>query len=126
MFTLYGETVLDPFAGTGTTSLAAMVTGRNSVSIDADASYYHAFVDRFPTLPTTARTWNQARLNAQRESVAEAPEKYEYDMQQYALSVRTKQERDIELCTVDTVETYGATTVVTHRPYTESGDATPQ
>jgi DNA modification methylase len=38
MYSLYGDTVLDPFSGTGTTSLAAAGTGRNSLGVDTDAS----------------------------------------------------------------------------------------
>jgi modification methylase len=39
MFTFVGDTVLDPFAGTGTTALAAVELGRNSVSIDTEPAY---------------------------------------------------------------------------------------
>jgi DNA modification methylase len=36
MYSMYGDTVLDPFSGTGTTSYAAMCYGRNSVYVDID------------------------------------------------------------------------------------------
>ncbi len=39
MFSFVGDTVLDPFCGTGTTMLAAMKNGRNSVGIEVDPSY---------------------------------------------------------------------------------------
>ncbi len=39
MFSFVGDTVLDPFAGTGTTAVAALETGRNSTSIDVEPSY---------------------------------------------------------------------------------------
>jgi site-specific DNA-methyltransferase (adenine-specific) len=39
MFSFVGDVVLDPFAGTGTTALAALETGRNSVSVEIDRSY---------------------------------------------------------------------------------------
>ena len=39
MFSFVGDTVVDPFAGTGTTALAAMETGRNSISIEIEPSY---------------------------------------------------------------------------------------
>ena len=39
MFSFSGDTVVDPFAGTGTTSLAALETGRHSVSVDIEPSY---------------------------------------------------------------------------------------
>ncbi|TFH05387.1 MAG: site-specific DNA-methyltransferase [Spirochaetales bacterium] len=37
MYSIMGDTVLDPFSGTGTTSLAAMALARNSIAIDVDA-----------------------------------------------------------------------------------------
>jgi len=39
MFSFVGDTVLDPFAGTGTTSLAALRAGRNSVAVEIDPAY---------------------------------------------------------------------------------------
>lgn len=37
MYSQYGDTVLDPFYGLGTTMLAAMATGRNSIGFEIDA-----------------------------------------------------------------------------------------
>jgi modification methylase len=39
MFSFVGDTVLDPFGGTGTTSLAALRNGRNSVLVEIDPLY---------------------------------------------------------------------------------------
>lgn len=39
MFSFSGDTVIDPFCGTGTTMIAAMKTGRNSIGIDIDPEY---------------------------------------------------------------------------------------
>jgi len=39
MFSFAGDTVLDPFAGTGSTSLGALSSGRNSVGNDIEESY---------------------------------------------------------------------------------------
>jgi modification methylase len=39
MFSFVGDTVLDPFLGTGTTTLAAMRNGRNSIGYEIDGSY---------------------------------------------------------------------------------------
>ena len=36
MYSQYGDTVLDPFFGLGTTMLAAMASGRNSVGFEID------------------------------------------------------------------------------------------
>jgi site-specific DNA-methyltransferase (adenine-specific) len=39
MFSFAGDTVLDPFAGSGTTALGAMRCGRNSISIEIEPDY---------------------------------------------------------------------------------------
>ncbi len=39
MFSFVGDTVLDPFLGTGTTALAAASCGRNSIGYEIDAEY---------------------------------------------------------------------------------------
>ena len=45
MFSFVGDTVLDPFMGTGTTALAASKWGRNSVNVEID-EYYLADAER--------------------------------------------------------------------------------
>ena len=40
MFSFVGDSVLDPFAGTGTTSVAASRCGRNSLGVEVDAEYF--------------------------------------------------------------------------------------
>lgn len=40
MFSFVGDTVLDPFMGTGTTSVASARWGRNSVGIEVDPKYF--------------------------------------------------------------------------------------
>lgn len=39
MFSFVGDTVVDPFGGTGTTSIAAMELGRNSISVEVVPAY---------------------------------------------------------------------------------------
>jgi modification methylase len=46
LFSFAGDTVLDPFAGLGTTSVAAIYCGRNSVSIDVEHRYVDAAAER--------------------------------------------------------------------------------
>jgi len=40
LFSFAGDTVLDPFAGTGSTALAAAAAGRNSISNEIDPKYF--------------------------------------------------------------------------------------
>jgi DNA modification methylase len=46
MFSFVGDTVLDPFLGSGTTSLAAGQCGRNSVGYEVDPAYFEYAVGR--------------------------------------------------------------------------------
>jgi site-specific DNA-methyltransferase (adenine-specific) len=39
MFSFAGDTVLDPFGGSGSTAVAAMRSGRHSVSVEIEPSY---------------------------------------------------------------------------------------
>ncbi len=59
MFSFWGDTVLDPFCGTGTTTLAAMKCGRNSIGIEIDEEYCRMTLDRLKAeergLPTEVK-----------------------------------------------------------------------
>lgn len=46
MFSFVGDTVIDPFCGTGTTMLAAIKTDRNSIGIEIDPDYCKMTTDR--------------------------------------------------------------------------------
>ena len=57
MFSFVGDTVLDPFVGTGTTAAAAAMCGRNSISTEVDPEYFAMSVDRVrATIGSAAQT----------------------------------------------------------------------
>ncbi len=60
MFSFVGDTVLDPFLGTGTTSVAAARAGRNSVGVEVDPEYLDLARRRF--LDETTGLFGRARL----------------------------------------------------------------
>ena len=60
MFSFVGDTVLDPFLGTGTTSVAAARAGRNSVGVEVDRDYLDMARRRF--LDATTGLFGRARL----------------------------------------------------------------
>jgi site-specific DNA-methyltransferase (cytosine-N4-specific) len=114
MYSVYGETVLDPFWGTGTTSLAAMAAGRNSVGVERDPGFVEAFAERASEAPAVSRDVNAARLDAHREFVAETREAGEdlgYENEHYDVPVRTRQERDLLLYDAASVELASGTDV---------------
>ncbi len=55
MFSFVGDTVVDPFSGTGTTAVAAIELGRNSVSVEVVPRYVELTADRLQTMDLTAR-----------------------------------------------------------------------
>jgi len=67
MFSFYGDTVLDPFVGTGTTMIAALRANRNSIGLDIDAEYCRMAARRLKT--EAANLFNNARLVFQKSVV---------------------------------------------------------
>jgi len=53
MYSLQGDTVLDPFLGTGTTSLAAIATNRNSIGYEIDPMFLNIITENIETTPIT-------------------------------------------------------------------------
>jgi len=49
LFSFAGDTVFDPFAGCGSTTLAAIYTGRNSIGVEIEQQYLHLAQDRVKT-----------------------------------------------------------------------------
>jgi DNA modification methylase len=60
MFSFHGDTVLDPFCGTGTTMIAALRTGRHSVGVEIDREYCRLAAHRLKS--ETATLFSKARL----------------------------------------------------------------
>jgi site-specific DNA-methyltransferase (cytosine-N4-specific) len=46
MFSLKGDLVVDPFGGTGTTSIAALAAGRSSITLDIDETFINYSLNR--------------------------------------------------------------------------------
>lgn len=61
MFSFAGDTVLDPFWGTGTTSVAAAKIGRHSVGVEIDPLYFDAASKRVAA--ETATLFGKATIN---------------------------------------------------------------
>ncbi len=51
MFSFTGDTVLDPFMGTGTTLLATSRSGRNGIGVEIDESYFRKAKNRIESDP---------------------------------------------------------------------------
>lgn len=62
MFSFVGDTVLDPFLGSGSTGLAAWQTGRNSVGVEIDPGYLDLAERRFRTSTRTLSSRHQLQV----------------------------------------------------------------
>ena len=107
MYSVYGDTVLDPFAGTGTTGLAAAVAGRNSVGYELDPELATVFDRRLRRAPAVSRDVVGRRLADHAAFVEERRARGDepaYESERYGFPVVTRQESSIRLYTVDAVE----------------------
>jgi DNA modification methylase len=107
MYSIYGDTVLDPFWGTGTTSLAAMTAARNSIGYEVEEEFAHVFEGRVEDAPAVSRTVVQQRLDDHREFVADKLEsggELNYEAENYDFPVTTKQEKSMQFYFVESVE----------------------
>ncbi len=98
MYSVYGDTVLDPFWGTGTTSLAAMAAGRNSVGYEREAEFATVFEDQVSKIRDITRDVLGERITRHREFVRDRRAKnetFEYTAERYDFPVMTKQERQL-------------------------------
>jgi len=61
MFSFAGDVVLDPFCGSGSTAVAAVKTGRNSISVEVEPDYVAIATRRISAqIELTGRTAVQA------------------------------------------------------------------
>jgi DNA modification methylase len=106
MYSVYGDTVLDPFAGTATTAQAAAVAGRNSVAYERDPGFAAAFGDRLERVPELAESVVDERLARHRAFAAERAtdgDPLGYEATHYDFPVMTKGERDVRFYDVERV-----------------------
>ncbi|MFC6767356.1 DNA-methyltransferase [Natrinema soli] len=100
MYSAYGDTVLDPFWGTGTTALAAMCAGRNSIGFELEDAFLEVFDDRIDDVPALSRSVGRARLERHRAFVERRRQDggaFEYEADYYETPVMTDMERGIRL-----------------------------
>ncbi len=69
MFSFVGDIVLDPFLGTGTSTVAAAKTGRNSVGFEVDEHYFDLADVRVAN--ETSSLFSKATVEIRRTSSAE-------------------------------------------------------
>jgi len=100
MFSLIGDTVLDPFWGTGTTALAAAAAGRHSLGCEIDPAYAPQGELMATNGCAQLRDYQLARIERHRKFVSgwEASHgSLKYRNRWYGFPVMTAQEEDLRL-----------------------------
>ncbi|RQH00710.1 DNA-methyltransferase [Natrarchaeobius oligotrophus] len=125
MYSAYGDTVLDPFWGTGTTTRAAICAARNSVGYELEEAFLEAFDDGIGEIAALSRSVGRARLERHRSFVErrrEAGDVPGYDAEHYDTPVVTKMERSLRLREVSSIEGESGRYRVEHEPLSVSSD----
>ena len=100
MYSVQKDVVLDPFAGTGTTLLAAMAGGRHSIGIEVEPAFIDHAQERMLGEAEVLNEYTRARLQRHQEFIAKfAAEKGEpkHYNEFYRFPVVTSQERALQL-----------------------------
>lgn len=100
MYSVQGDTVLDPFMGIGTTALAAMATGRSSVGFELEKGFSEMISARAGTIVDEANAQIDERLNRHLAFVKsrEASGKpVKHWNRHYGFGVMTSQEKELVL-----------------------------
>ncbi len=110
MFSVYGDTVLDPFLGTGTTSLAAAAAGRNSVGIELDKGFEPVIKESMRAAPLYSSEQAQGRLRRHLDFLtghtARKGEPVHFNGS-HGFPVVTSQETDLELLEATGISQHG-------------------
>ena len=100
MYSVKGDTVLDPFCGTGTTNIACMASERNSIGIDIDEKMLGEIIQS--SIHSSARLNEriEKRINDHIQYINSLPEekaKKLYINKYHGFQVKTRQETEIKI-----------------------------
>lgn len=107
MYSIQGDTVLDPFFGTGTTMLAAMCSGRNSIGYEIDRNFGKIVDYRLDELLNFSKEIVLERLKKHADFVEKRlAEKGEikHKSLKYGFMVVTNQEKNISIPIMEKIE----------------------
>ena len=106
MFSVKGDTVLDPFFGTGTTMIAAMVSARNSIGYEIEQNFSDLISDKTMDIVKFSEKQISKRLRDHKEFITsrlEAGKEIKYINHYYKFPVITRQEENLFLNTVQEI-----------------------
>lgn len=118
MFSLRNDTVLDPFLGTGTTTVASMATGRNSIGIEIDPKLKQQIISRFEDIVDFSNQLIENRMQSHLEFVRERTKLkggLGYLSNCYGFPVMTRQEIEMSFDELKRLNKKGSTFEIEYR-----------
>jgi len=107
MHSIKGDTVLDPFLGTGSTLYAAALSGRNAIAYEIDETLLNGLESRLFDLPVESLLYMNDRLNDHQNFLRKREKKATHFNPHLKTQIVTKQEEGIRFHTVQKVEKQG-------------------
>jgi len=107
MYSAKGDTVVDPFLGTGTTMSSAMASGRNCVGFEIETGFRDLVLSQKDTVVATANDQIRQRIQGHLdylESRSEEKGKFKYLNKHYKFPVMTRQEMELFFNPLKSVE----------------------
>jgi DNA modification methylase len=107
MFSVKGDTVLDPFLGTGTTTAAAMAAGRSSIGVEQETGFLETVRRRTEDIVTFSNHRIRERLVAHEAFIRDRYEKnggFKHRNRHYNFPVVTNQETTLLINDLEKVE----------------------
>lgn len=104
MYSIYEDYILDPFWGTGTTSLAAMILGRNSIGYELNSEFMTMFKTIIKNVKKMNREINESRIGNHIKFIhnfIEEGKELKYKSSHYKFPVMTNQEVNILLYLIE-------------------------
>ncbi|MGQ4872460.1 MAG: DNA-methyltransferase [Promethearchaeia archaeon] len=107
MYSLYGDLVLDPFWGTGTTTLAAIISARNSIGYELNPEFKKVFEKDLQNIKEICFNKIKDRLEKHIQFIENYRKKgkdIKYKSEYYNFPVITQQEQKIMFYLIENVE----------------------
>ncbi len=112
MYSVYGDTVLDPFLGTGTTMVAAIASGRNSVGVELEPDFLPLIKNSIKTCPSMVNMRIHRRFSDHLDFIADrsaSGKEVKHVNANHQCPVMTRQEVELRMRKVDSLSWKSAT-----------------
>ncbi len=115
MFSTYQDTILDPFLGTGTTSLASLIAGRNSIGVELDENLLQEARQRLHEAVGLGKKIVTQRIKSHEEFVKNRSKKgleFKYTNPYLKMPVMTSQEQTLRFYYPIKIQNKEKTTII--------------